>query len=353
MDNRVGDDPQAASCAPPIEVVHAFGSCPDKVRDNICALDDEHVVYVVGSRVAIATVDSHASSSNSSSSRRLIFLSTGLRVARVTCVSCSPDKRFVVVCYKAVREDGPHQAAAYATVYHMPTRPRASRVKTISYERPSHYQQQRDHAFSDSRSRGSTRRCGSGATGSSAGGSYRGGSKRQARPPPPTPLASSTAEFVTASFSDDGRILAVLDGSPEWTLLWFEWKTGKRLFTLQMESMVHRCADGIAFRGAGVLRIRVTADLLVLLCLYQLASSVLDVFSDCLVACRVVLSPIDFTKTATAGADGLFKIWRTPQGGKVSPMAPIAGLREVGWSCSGGISRRVGKLCLNLPKGYV
>lgn len=256
MDARVGDDPQAASCAPPIEVVHAFGSCPDTVRDNICALDDEQVVYVVGSRVAITTADSHASSSNSNSSKRLSFLSTGLRVARVTCVSCSPDKRFVVVCYKAVREDGPHQAAAYATVYHMPTRPRASRVKTISYERPSQYQQQRDHAFSDSRSSGSTRRCdssttgSSGTTGSSAGGSYRGGSKRQAMPPPPTPLASNTAEFVTATFSHDGRVLAMLDGSPEWTLLWFEWKTGKRLFTLQLDSTVHRCGDEIEFRGA-------------------------------------------------------------------------------------------------------
>lgn len=50
--------------------------------------------------------------------------------------------------------------------------------------------------------------------------------------------------------------------------------------------------------------------------------------------CRMALSPIDHGKTATAGADGLFKIWRTPQGGKVSPMAPIAGLKEVRWFCA-------------------
>eukprot|EP00752_Nemacystus_decipiens_P007835 g7000.t1 len=291
MEARVGDSPHAANCTPLIEVVHAFGSCPAKVRDNICALENEQVAYVVGSRVAITTADSHANSStnvsSSSSCSKLGFLSTGLRVARVTCVSCSPDKRFVVVCYKAVGEDGQKnnssQAAAYATVYHMPTRPRASRVKTISYERPSYYQQQRDHAFSDSRSSGSTRRCRTGTTESSAGGSHLGGgSERRAKPPPPTPPASSTAEFVTATFSHDGRVLAVLDGSPEWALLWFEWKTGKRLFTLHLESTVH----------------------------------------------RVALSPIDHSKTATAGANGLFKIWRTPQGGKVSPMAPIAGLRQ-------------------------
>ena len=259
MDAGTGDDTHAASCAPPIEVVHAFGSCPDKVRDNICALDDEQVVYVVGSRVAITTADSHAStsrggsgsntSSNSSSGsrKRLDFLSTGLRVGHVTCISCSPDRRFVVVCYKAVGENGLNQAEAYATVYHMPTRPRASRVKTISYERPRRhqYQRQRDREFSESRSSGSTGHGGSGTTstaGSSAG--WVGDPRRckgLAAPALPTSPASATAEFVTATFSHDGRVLAMLDGSPEWTLLWFEWKTGKRMFTLQLDSPVYRC----------------------------------------------------------------------------------------------------------------
>lgn len=248
MDAGVEDDPHAGSCAPPIEVVHAFGSCPDRVRDHICALDEEQVVYVVGSRVAITTADSHNSSSGScsESGRRLGFLSTGLRVTRVTCVSCSPDKRFVVVCYKALGEHGPNQAGAYATVYHMPTRPRASRVKTISYERPRRYQyqQQRDRELFESRTSGSTTsRSGSGTTGSSAGSRDAKDCKRQATPAPPTPLASDTAEFVTATFSHDARVLAMLDGSPEWTLLWFEWKTGKRLFTLQLDSPVHRCGE--------------------------------------------------------------------------------------------------------------
>lgn len=256
----VGGDQHAASCAPPIEVVHAFGSCPDKVRDNICALDGEQVVYVVGSRVAIAAAadsDTSSRSNNSSgNSRRLGFLSTGLRVACVTCISCSPDGRFVVVCYKAVGEDGPTQAAAYATVYHhVFTRPRASRVKTISYERPRRlqYQQQRDRAFSGSRSSGSTSRCASRVnTGSSASGRDLRSCKRKATPPPPTPSASNTAEFVTATFSHDGRVLAMLDGSPDWTLLWFEWKTGKRMFTLQLDSPVHRCgaARELQFPGA-------------------------------------------------------------------------------------------------------
>eukprot|EP00903_Cladosiphon_okamuranus_P020583 g18894.t1 len=239
-------------------------------------------------QATVTTADSHASggggSTSTSTSRKLDFLSTGLRVARVTCISCSPDKRFVVVCYKAVGEDGPNQAAAYATVYHMPTRPHASRVKTISYERPRRHQypQQRDE-FSESRSSGSSgsSRRGSENSGSSISGDVNG-CKRQATPAPPTPSVSNTAEFVTSTFSHDGRIVAMLDGSPEWTLLWFEWKTGKRIFTLQLDSPVH----------------------------------------------RVALSPIDHSKTATAGADGQFKIWRTPLGGKVSPMAPIAGLRE-------------------------
>ena len=44
---------------------------------------------------------------------------------------------------------------------------------------------------------------------------------------------------------------------------------------------------------------------------------------------RVALSPLDHSKSAIAGADGLFRIWRTKQGGKVTPMVPISGLREV------------------------
>lgn len=247
-----GDDCHAASFAPPIKVVHAFGSCPDRVRDNICVLDDERVVYVVGSRVAVkATAGSSASrasgvnsSSSSSSSKdnddRLEFLSTGLRVARVTALACSPEKGFVAVCYKGV-VDGPNQGAAYATVYHMPTRPRPSRVKTISYERPRRQQRQRDPLCSESGSVDSTSRDDGGSrTSSSGGGSGRGACRRRATPPSPSPLPSATAEFVTATFSHDSRFLAVVDGSPEWTLLWFEWKTGKRMYTLQLDSPVHR-----------------------------------------------------------------------------------------------------------------
>lgn len=44
---------------------------------------------------------------------------------------------------------------------------------------------------------------------------------------------------------------------------------------------------------------------------------------------RVALSPLDQNKTATAGARGQFRIWKTKQGGKVTPMVPITGLREV------------------------
>lgn len=251
-----GDDCHAASFAPPIEVVHAFGSCPDRVRDNICALDDERVVYVVGSRVAVKpTAGSNASRANGANSSsisiskgsddRLEFLSTGLRVARVTALACSPEnKGFVAVCYKGVA-DGPNQgAAAYATVYHMPTRPRPSRVKTISYERPRRQQRQGDALFSESGSVDSstTSRNGRGSsrTSSSRGGSSRRVRKSRATPPPPSPLPSATAEFVTATFSHDSRFLAVIDGSPEWTLLWFEWKTGKRMYTLQLDSPVHR-----------------------------------------------------------------------------------------------------------------
>ncbi|CAB1115621.1 unnamed protein product [Ectocarpus sp. CCAP 1310/34] len=291
-----GED-HSASCAPPIEVVHAFGSCPDKVRDNICALDEERVVYVVGSRVAVTAPADGSANDGRSGSSRLDFLSTGLRVARVTAVACSPDRRFVAACYKAVVEEDPNQTAAYATVYHMPSRPRASRVKTLSYERPRR-QQQQSHLRSGGRSRSSnssrsSRRHDSSCSKASSGGTGDLGCGRFSPPPPVLP--SATAEFATATFSHDGQILALLDGSPAWTLLWFEWKTGKRVFTVQLDSPVHR------------------------------------------VAC----SPFDSSKTATAGADGLFRIWSTQQGGKVSCMVPIPGLRgdvcyrDVAWLNAG------------------
>lgn len=250
------DDCRAASFTPPIEVVHAFGSCPDRVRDNVCALDDGRVVYVVGSRVAVkATAESSvsgassASSSSRSSNDRLEFLSTGLRVARVTALTCSPEKGFVAVCYKGV-VDGPNQGVAYATVYHMPTRPRPSRVKTLSYERPRRQQRQRGSSFSGSGSiEGTSRYDSSSTTSSSGGGIGPGGRKRRTHTPPPPSSTSATAEFVSATFSHDSRFLVVLDGSPEWTLVWFEWKTGKRMYTLQLDSPVHRyrcvCTPGI------------------------------------------------------------------------------------------------------------
>ncbi|CAM9413999.1 unnamed protein product, partial [Ectocarpus sp. 12 AP-2014] len=85
------------------------------------------------SRVAVTAPADGSANDGSSGSSRLEFLSTGLRVARVTAVACSPDRRFVAACYKAVVEEDANQTAAYATVYHMPSRPRASRVKTLSY----------------------------------------------------------------------------------------------------------------------------------------------------------------------------------------------------------------------------
>ncbi len=51
---------------------------------------------------------------------------------------------------------------------------------------------------------------------------------------------------------------------------------------------------------------------------------------------RVALSPLDNSKAATAGAHGLFRIWKTKQGGKVTPMVPIAGFREVRRSVAKG-----------------
>lgn len=240
----------------------------------MCLLGDQRVAYVVGSRVAVTDVEGGVSGSGG-----LMFLSTGLRVSRVSAVACSPDKRFVAVCFKAV--DEPH--TAYATVYHMPTQPRPSRVKTLSYERPRrHHQQQQQHHRQGDMSEGG--RCDLDVASSGTGGSSRGSKRWIPAAVAAAATSATTAEFVTANFSHDGRMLVLLDGSPEWTLLWFEWKTGKKMCTLELGSPVH----------------------------------------------RVVSSPLDQSKTATVGANGLFRIWRTHAGGKVAPMAPIAGLREVG-----------------------
>lgn len=245
------------TCAEPVEVVHAFGTCPLEVRENMCILEDARVVYAVGSRVAVTDTGGNSDS--------LTFLRTGLRVRRVSAVACSPDKRFVAVCYKAVGEP----FTAYATVYHMPTRPRPSRVKTVSYERRN---QERDGDGRCVEDRGGCTSGSGNRRGRSAGGT--GTSRPRA--------AQQEALFVAACFSHDGRLLAALDGDPDWTLVWFEWKSGTRVYTLELRSPVH----------------------------------------------RMVFSSLDQSKMATAGASGLFRIWRT-QAGKVAPMAPIAGLREV------------------------
>ena len=169
-----------AGCPPPIDVVHAFGSCPDRVRDNMCLLSNQRVAYVVGSRVAVTDAEGGVSGSGG-----LTFLSTGLRVSRVSAVACSPDKRFIAVCFKAV--DEPHMA--YATVYHMPTQPRPSRVKTLSYERPKWQQQEQQQQKQQQQQREETSegsRCGSNVASRGAGGSSRG-SKRW------TPAAATSA----------------------------------------------------------------------------------------------------------------------------------------------------------------
>lgn len=270
-DDGDGDAPTAAACNPPIEVVHAFGTCPSNVRENICVLDDARVAYTIGSRVAIT--DGTSGGTDSSGDHCLTFLSTGLRVSRVTALACSPDKRFVVVCYKAVDEP----LTAYATVYHMPTRPRPSRVKTLSYVRPNKQHHQAPLA-SDSPVGGvEAVACCCG------GGDSDSGRRLHPRGSPSANSAEfATAEFATADFSHDSRLLALLHKGPGWTLLWFEWKTGNKMFTLQLDSPVH----------------------------------------------SVAFSPLDDSKTATAGAAGHFRIWRT-QGDKVTPMVPIVDLREV------------------------
>lgn len=253
----------------PVDVVHCFGSCPRNIRENICLLDLRRVAYSVGSRVAITDSQGGA--------EKLAFLSTGLRVHRISALTCSHDKRCVAVCYKVV--DQAH--TAYATVYHMPTQPRPSRVKTLSYERRIKNvravvgdDKDKDVALAD-HSPESTNV--DRIITSSDAASHTTKSRLL-----PQALAGSRVEFVTASFSHDTRLLVVLDGQPEWTLLWFEWKSGNRVFTLSLGTPVFRMA----------------------------------------------FSPLDATKVATAGAGGHFRIWRT-QGGKVAPMGATAGLREV------------------------
>lgn len=281
-------------CVPPIEVVHAFGTCPDEdIQNRVCMLDSARVAYTVGSRVAIGDGDPGGSRkdaqngpSSFSSHPSLAFLSTGLRVARVTALVCSADKRFVSVCYKAVNEP----LMAYATVYHMPTCPRPSRVKTVSYKRresqlpfPPQQQQQQQQPLPEKDRHGKVALVADVAHRKQGGmvGEYSG---RRHSTHPTAEAETSDAEFTAADFSHDGAHLALLDGAPAWTLLWFEWKTGKRLLTVEIRSPVYR------------------------------------------VAC----SPADDSKIATAGACGMLRIWNVLGGSKVLPIAPPAlGLREV------------------------
>lgn len=287
----------APRCVPPIEVVHAFGTCPDEdIQNRVCMLDSARVAYTVGSRVAIVDGDlggsrkdarncPSSSSSSSSSHSSLAFLSTGLRVARVTALCCSSDKRFVTACYKAVDEP----LMAYATVYHMPTCPRPSRVKTVSYKRrekqlplPSQQQQQQQPLPEKDR-------LGKGALVADVARHKQDGtmgedSGRRHGVHPTAEAETSHAEFTAADFSHDGAHLALLDGAPAWTLLWFEWKTGRRMLTVEIRSPVYRMA----------------------------------------------CSPSDGSKIATAGAGDMLRVWNVHGGGKVLPIIPPnLGLREV------------------------
>lgn len=251
------EQPTTAAGRSRVEVIHAFGSCSRNVRDNLCLLNNARVAYSVGSRVAITDVGGNAD--------RLSFLSTGLRVKFVSAVACSPNenKRFVAVCYKALGQP----RNAYATVYHMPSQPRPSRVKTLSYERRSKHGGKENWHDIEERQRESVSLtdCESSRSSATVGTSI-----------------CSAVEFVTARFSHDSRLLMVLDGHPEWTLLGYEWKKGDRVCSLSLGSPVH----------------------------------------------RVVFSPLDSSKIATAGINGHFRIWRT-HAGKVAPMPDIAGVREV------------------------
>lgn len=258
-----------------VEVVHCFGTCAGSLRENSCLLGGARVAYSVGSRVAVTEVDGNAD--------ELTFLSTGFPVRLVNAVACSPDKRFVAVCYKGLQRP----RTAYATVYHVPTKPQPSRIKTLSYERttvkrgqPSQQGGPLNPADGDLLSLTSpvSRQAtiGDNSNSNQDGGS-KGGTRAQNLACP-----GKTAEFVAADFSQDGRLLLVLDGQPAWTILCFEWKSGQRMFTLPVGSPVH----------------------------------------------RMVFSPIDDSKIATAGDNGHFRIWAM-QGGKMIPMAAIEKNREV------------------------
>lgn len=258
---------QMPSTAPPVQVVHCFGTCAHNLRENICLLEGARVAYPVGTRVAITEAEGNAD--------KLTFLSMGLRVRCVSAVACSPDKRFVAVCYKALKEP----LIAYATIYHIPTKPQPSRVKTLSYERERKERQgpvedeglvafasgdvSREARAGNSKSKNNNDSVSEGLTHVSADGA---------------------AEFVNTTFSSDARLLLVLDGHPEWTLLWFEWNSGNRIFTLPMGCPVYRMA----------------------------------------------FSPIDESIVATAGDNGHFRIWRT-HGGKVTATTANDAARTVSW----------------------
>lgn len=248
----------------PVQVVHCFGTSARNLRENICLLEEARVAYSVGSRVAITEAEGNAD--------KLTFLSTGLRVRSVSAVACSPDKRFVAVCYKAVNQP----LTAYATVYHMSTKPQPSRAKTLSYERSRKENQGlTEDEGSCSLALGDISR--EATIADSSNSNKDNASKGRIHAP-----AGGKAEFVTASFSPDAQLLLVLDGHPEWTLLWFEWKSGNCMFTLSVGSPVY----------------------------------------------RMVFSPVDVSRVATAGDNGHFRIWRT-HGGKVAATAAIDGAREV------------------------
>lgn len=234
----------------PIEVVHAFGTCSRNVRGNICLLDSKRVVYSIGSRVAFTHSDGNAN--------KLGFLSTGLHAREVHAISCSINKRFVAVCYNTLDNLG----TAYATVYHMPTKPRPSRVKTLSYRRGN--KRANANEKQESPERNTADAC---ATSSCSIVKYH----------------LKSAHFVNVNFSHDCRLLIVLDGHPEWTLLGFEWRIGWRQFSVCIGSPVY----------------------------------------------RMVFSPLDSSKVATAGAHGHFRIWRI-HAGKAVAMNAIAGIPEVG-----------------------
>lgn len=233
----------------PVQVLHAFGTCPHSVRGNAFLLDETRLLYTVGSRVA--SVDVNATD------ERIGFFSIGVRVRQVHTIVCSSDKKFVAVCYHCIE----HAETAYVTVYHVRSKSRTSRVKTLSYTRSIRGRVGTDDAKD----------------------------KRESIPnadADPTSTGSSqscaAAKFVAAGFSHNCRTLVALDGHPEWTLLGFEWRSGKRLYSLCIGSNVN----------------------------------------------RTIFSPMDASKLATAGDNGHFRIWRVHAGKAVS-MGSVAGIREV------------------------